>query len=65
MKILCLHGAGSSGAILEKQMANLRRELDPSFELAFVDGPFECERGPGTYKARGDLFHGMANKFGI
>ncbi|KAJ8106138.1 hypothetical protein ONZ43_g7165 [Nemania bipapillata] len=47
MKILCLHGVGSSGAILEAQMANLRRELDPSFELVFVDGPFEHERGPG------------------
>lgn len=48
MKILCLHGVGSSGAILEAQMANLQRELDPSYELVFVDGPFECERGPGT-----------------
>lgn len=48
MKILCLHGAGSSGVLLEEQMANFRRELDPSFELVFVDGPFESERGPGT-----------------
>ncbi|KAI1328523.1 DUF341 domain-containing protein [Xylariaceae sp. FL0255] len=48
MKILCLHGVGSSGAILEKQMSNLRRELDPSFDLVFVDGPFESERGPGV-----------------
>ncbi|PKX97841.1 DUF341 domain-containing protein [Aspergillus novofumigatus IBT 16806] len=48
MRILCLHGAGSSGAILERQMSNLRRELDPSFELIFVDGPFECARGPGV-----------------
>ncbi|KAI8934470.1 hypothetical protein NX059_009198 [Plenodomus lindquistii] len=47
MKILCLHGLGSSGAIFEAQIANLRRELDPSIELAFVDGPFECQRGPG------------------
>ncbi|KAI6778346.1 Esterase mlcF [Emericellopsis cladophorae] len=29
-------------------MANLRRELDPSFELLFVDGPFASERGPGV-----------------
>ncbi len=48
MRILCLHGVGSSGAILEKQMANLRRQLDPSFDLVFVDGPFESERGPGA-----------------
>ncbi|KAI1734274.1 DUF341 domain-containing protein [Xylaria scruposa] len=48
MKILCLHGVGSSGSILEKQMSNLRRELDPSFDLVFVDGPFESERGPGV-----------------
>lgn len=48
MKILCLHGVGSSGAILEAQMANLQRELDPSYDLVFIDGPFECERGLGT-----------------
>ncbi|KAJ6788508.1 hypothetical protein PWT90_01622 [Aphanocladium album] len=48
MRILCLHGVGSSGEILEAQMSNLRRELDPSFELVFVDGPFECRRGPGV-----------------
>ncbi|KAL2069228.1 hypothetical protein VTL71DRAFT_15566 [Oculimacula yallundae] len=48
MRILCLHGFGSSGAILERQMSNLRRELDPIFELVFVDGPFESERGPGV-----------------
>ncbi|KAI4255609.1 MAG: hypothetical protein LQ352_002497 [Teloschistes flavicans] len=52
MKILCLHGVGSSGAILEMQMANFRRELDPSYELVFVDGPFECERGPGVPEYR-------------
>ncbi|KAL8758335.1 MAG: hypothetical protein Q9184_003956 [Pyrenodesmia sp. 2 TL-2023] len=52
MKILCLHGVGSSGAILETQMANFRRELDPSYELVFVDGPFECERGPGVPEYR-------------
>jgi hypothetical protein len=32
---------------MEAQIANLRRKLDPSIELVFVDGPFECERGPG------------------
>ncbi|KAI4096090.1 MAG: hypothetical protein LQ339_007054 [Xanthoria mediterranea] len=52
MKILRLHGAGSSGALLEEQMANFRRELDPSFELVFVDGPFESERGPGVPEYR-------------
>ncbi|KAH8690348.1 DUF341 domain-containing protein [Phaeosphaeriaceae sp. PMI808] len=56
MKILCLHGVGSSGAHLEAQMANLRRELDPSFELVFVDGPFECERGPGVPEYQSDPF---------
>ncbi|KAL2784620.1 DUF341 domain-containing protein [Aspergillus keveii] len=57
MKILCLHGAGSSGAILERRMSSLRRELDPSFELVFVDGPFECGRGPGVSEyQRGPFF---------
>jgi hypothetical protein len=53
MKILCLHGVGSSGAIFEAQIANLRRELDPSIELIFVDGPFECNRGPGMLACDG------------
>ncbi|KAH5502667.1 hypothetical protein HBI38_184030 [Parastagonospora nodorum] len=49
MRILCLHGAGSSGAIFEVQIANLQHQLDPSIELVFTDGPFECERGPGAH----------------
>jgi len=49
MRILCLHGAGSSGSIFEAQIANLQHQLDPSIELVFTDGPFECERGPGAY----------------
>ncbi|PGH17659.1 hypothetical protein AJ79_01021 [Helicocarpus griseus UAMH5409] len=47
MKILCLHGVGSSGSICESQFSPLLRRIDPSFELIFVDGPVECERGPG------------------
>ncbi|KAL4888141.1 DUF341 domain-containing protein [Aspergillus ambiguus] len=63
MRILCLHGVGSSGAILEKQMANLRRELDPSFELVFVDGPFQCGRGPGVSEYQAGPYYSHTNGY--
>ncbi|KAI0204324.1 DUF341 domain-containing protein [Astrocystis sublimbata] len=63
MKILCLHGLGSSGFILEKQLSNLRRELDPSFDLVFVDGPFETERGPGVSKYESGPFFSHTQDF--
>ncbi|KAK4224176.1 serine hydrolase FSH [Podospora fimiseda] len=47
MRIICLHGVGSSGRILDSQMQPLVQALDPSYEFVFVDGPFLCERGPG------------------
>ncbi|KAF2215411.1 hypothetical protein CERZMDRAFT_94821 [Cercospora zeae-maydis SCOH1-5] len=47
MRILCLHGVGSSGDILRAQLTPLSRALDPSIELSFTDGPFPCPRGPG------------------
>jgi len=47
MRILCLHGVGSSGKILESQLQPFMQAVDPSYEFVFVDGPFLCERGPG------------------
>ncbi|KAL2140166.1 hypothetical protein VTI28DRAFT_4182 [Corynascus sepedonium] len=47
MRILCLHGVGSSGKILESQLHSFTLAVDHSYEFVFVDGPFSCERGPG------------------
>ncbi|PSN59369.1 DUF341 domain protein [Corynespora cassiicola Philippines] len=47
MRILCLHGVGSSATVLENQLRHLIRAVDPTFEFIFVNGPIPCERGPG------------------
>ncbi|KAI0386914.1 DUF341 domain protein [Hypomontagnella monticulosa] len=47
MKILCLHGVGSSGSICESQFGPFVKAADPSYEFVFVDGPIESARGPG------------------
>lgn len=47
MRILCLHGVGSSGSICESQLGAFLKVVDPSYEFVFVDGPALCERGPG------------------
>ncbi|KAK1977275.1 DUF341 domain protein [Colletotrichum cereale] len=47
MRILCLHGVGSSGAICESQFGPFLRAADPSYEFVFVDGPEPSIRGPG------------------
>ncbi|KAI5867873.1 DUF341 domain protein [Durotheca rogersii] len=47
MRLLCLHGVGSSGSICEKQFAAFVKAADPSYEFVFVDGPVESARGPG------------------
>ncbi|KAF9630953.1 hypothetical protein BFW01_g1825 [Lasiodiplodia theobromae] len=47
MRILCLHGVGSSAAILESQLRPFMRAVDPCVEFVFVDGPVPSPRGPG------------------
>ncbi|PNY29659.1 Uncharacterized protein TCAP_00427, partial [Tolypocladium capitatum] len=47
MRILCLHGVGSSGIICESQLHPFIRACDPSYEFIFVDGPAPSDRGPG------------------
>lgn len=50
MRILCLHGHGTSSAIFETQLTKVREELGASFEYIYLDGPVESER------VRGELF---------
>jgi predicted esterase len=47
MRVLCLHGVGSSATVLENQLRRFVQAVDPSYEFVFVDGPVPSERGPG------------------
>ncbi|KAB5576460.1 serine hydrolase-domain-containing protein [Coniochaeta sp. 2T2.1] len=47
MKVLCLHGQGTSGAIFESQTAAFRSKLGPSYTFDFPDAPFPCAPAPG------------------
>lgn len=49
MKVLCLHGHGTSSAIFETQLTRVRDELGSSFEYTYLDGPVESERVRGTF----------------
>jgi pimeloyl-ACP methyl ester carboxylesterase len=48
MKILALHGLGSSAAMLKEQLGPFMRELGPSYRFTFVDGAVPCGHGPGV-----------------
>ncbi|OAA68338.1 ef-hand calcium-binding domain protein [Niveomyces insectorum RCEF 264] len=48
MRILCLHGKGTSGSIFRSQTAALRTRLDESFVFDFVDAPFRSTTAPGV-----------------
>ncbi|KAK3381175.1 serine hydrolase FSH [Podospora didyma] len=47
MKILCLHGAGTSAAIFKSQTAAFRSKLGPEYTFEFLDGPFPGTPAPG------------------
>ncbi|KAL0933410.1 uncharacterized protein CTRU02_212373 [Colletotrichum truncatum] len=51
MRILALHGVGSSAKILESQIVGLMRSVDASYEFVLVDGPVPSHRGPGMSPA--------------
>ena len=50
MRILCLHGYGTSPAILRHQLDAFIRAADPSYEFVFLEGENECPpaRGKGS-----------------
>ncbi|KAL4946080.1 serine hydrolase-domain-containing protein [Aspergillus oleicola] len=53
MKVLCLHGRGSSGAIFKSQTSSIRSRLtDLPLSFDFIDGPYPCSPAPGL-----DLFY--------
>lgn len=56
MRILALHGVGSSAKILESQLVGLMKSVDASYEFVLVDGPVPSHRGPGKLnELRNDL----------
>jgi len=53
-RILCLHGAGSSGAIFKAQGRRIFRSLRNEFSFDFIDAPFPSKPGPGMRPAYED-----------
>ncbi|KAI3401379.1 hypothetical protein diail_11463 [Diaporthe ilicicola] len=47
VKILCLHGQGTSGSIFKSQSASFRAKLPPDWEWDFPDAPFSAKPHPG------------------
>ncbi|KZL83309.1 oxidoreductase [Colletotrichum incanum] len=47
-RILCFHGLGSNAEIFQAQTYQLRHRLEAYFELVYLNGPYECEPGPGV-----------------
>ncbi|KAK3380120.1 serine hydrolase FSH [Lasiosphaeria ovina] len=48
MRILGLHGHGTSAHIFKSQTAAFRAKLDKSYTFDFVDAPFDCAPAPGV-----------------
>lgn len=53
-RILCLHGAGSSGDIFRIQGRKIFHALRQEFQFVFVNAPFLATAGPGMYPAYED-----------
>ncbi|KAJ5358481.1 uncharacterized protein N7496_010894 [Penicillium cataractarum] len=51
MRVLCLHGHGTSSTIFETQLTAICEALDESMEneYIFIDGPVESDRVRGSY----------------
>jgi len=47
MKILCLHGQGTSAQIFKSQTVALRNKLPKTYTFDFLDAPFHCAPAPG------------------
>lgn len=48
MRVLCLHGAGTSADIFKLQTERFRALLPSDFEYAWVDGEIETDAAPGV-----------------
>ncbi|KAJ5644543.1 hypothetical protein N7507_010554 [Penicillium longicatenatum] len=53
MKVLCLHGKGTSGAIFKSQTSSFRAQLrQKDIQFDFIDGPYKSEPAAGV-----DMFY--------
>jgi predicted esterase len=52
MKILCLHGYGTSASVLESQFGALAAQSDKTWEYIPIDGEVECSKAPSWYQPR-------------
>ncbi|KAK1637092.1 serine hydrolase FSH [Colletotrichum phormii] len=64
MRILCLHGYGTSGAILRSQLDAFIHNADASYEFVFLDGEYECQRAHGIGKFAQPPFRCFNESFG-
>ncbi|EFE45127.1 EF-hand calcium-binding domain protein, putative [Trichophyton verrucosum HKI 0517] len=46
MRILALHGLGSSSSLLKEQLTPFSKALGREYRFIFLDGGIPCERGP-------------------
>ncbi|KAF1970334.1 hypothetical protein BU23DRAFT_582091 [Bimuria novae-zelandiae CBS 107.79] len=63
MKILTLHGLGSSASMLKEKIAPFIKELGPRYQFTFVDGAIPCGRGPGVPRWAKGPFYSYAAGF--
>ncbi|KAF2203110.1 hypothetical protein GQ43DRAFT_390710 [Delitschia confertaspora ATCC 74209] len=63
MKILALHGLGSSAAILEEQLSPLASHLGHNYHFTFLDGPILCGKGPGVPNSASGPFYSHTTGF--
>jgi hypothetical protein len=58
-RVLCFHGAGSSGAIYRVQGRSIFQALKDQFTFVYLDAPFPSDPGPGmrpVYESSGPFY---------
>ena len=63
MKILALHGLGSSSQLLREQLRPFIKQMGSSYQFKFLDGAVPCERGPGVPAWASGPFYSFATGF--
>ncbi|KAK9860168.1 hypothetical protein MYU51_010509 [Penicillium brevicompactum] len=63
MRILALHGLGSSSSLLKEQLRPFIQELGPSCHFIFLEGAVTCGRGPAVPLWASPPFYSHATGF--
>ena len=67
-RILCFHGAGSSGPIFQAQGRKIFRALKSDFRFVFLNAPFPSPAGPGmipTYQDSGPFYRWQCDESAV